>query len=154
MSLLPENDPSSLAPTCSETPPLSGVLSTSFEQSAFDNAIHDIVSVQQADFLVAEYHQTFAARFPYVIIPEGATSLALRQTSPMLFLAILVTTSWRIRGQQDQLNQVFLKALGTRLITEGDRDMDLLRGLMVYLNWSANTPRNSLCLYLPESTSF
>ncbi|KAF5714486.1 hypothetical protein FMUND_7401 [Fusarium mundagurra] len=132
MSLLPDNDP---ALASSATPPLTGGFSTSFEQSTIDNAIHDIVSVQQADFLIAEYHQTFAARFPYVIIPEGVASLTLRQTSPMLFLAILVTTSWKLRGQQDQLNQVFLKALGTRLITEGDRDMDLLRGLMVYLNW-------------------
>ncbi|EMT65599.1 hypothetical protein FOC4_g10007702 [Fusarium odoratissimum] len=56
----------------------------------------------------------------------------------MLLLAILATTSWKLRGQQDHLNQAFLKALGTKLILEGDRDMDLLRGLMVYLNWSAN----------------
>ncbi|KAG4279790.1 hypothetical protein FPRO06_11124 [Fusarium proliferatum] len=93
------------------------------------------MSVQQADLLVAEYRETFAPRFPYVIIPEGVTSLALQQTSPMLLLAILVTTSWKLRGQQDHLNQLFLKALGTKLVLEGDRDMDLLRGLMVYLNW-------------------
>ncbi|KAG4273129.1 hypothetical protein FPRO04_09966 [Fusarium proliferatum] len=53
----------------------------------------------------------------------------------MLLLAILTTTSWKLRGQQDHLNQLFLKALGTKLVLEGDRDMDLLRGLMVYLNW-------------------
>ncbi|KAF5635693.1 c6 zinc finger domain protein [Fusarium sp. NRRL 25303] len=93
------------------------------------------MSVQQADLLLADYRETFAPMFPYVIIPEGVTSLALQQTSPMLLLAIFATTSWKLRGQQDHLNQVFLKAIGTKLVLEGDRDMDLLRGLMVYLNW-------------------
>ncbi|CCT73904.1 uncharacterized protein FFUJ_09268 [Fusarium fujikuroi IMI 58289] len=137
MSLLPGNDPSSLASVLadSEAPPSSGAPSPSFEQSTVDNVIHDIMSVQQADLLVAENRETFAPRFPYVIIPEGVTSLALQQASPMLLLAILTTTSWKLRGQQDHLNQVFLKALGTKLVLEGDRDMDLLSGLMVYLNW-------------------
>ncbi|KAI1059815.1 hypothetical protein LB506_008991 [Fusarium annulatum] len=137
MSLLPGNDPSSLASVLadSEAPPSSGAPSPNFEQSTVDNVIHDIVSVQQADLLLADYRETFAPRFPYVIIPEGLTSLALQRTSPMLLLAILTTTSWKLRGQQDHLNQLFLKALGTKLVLEGDRGMDLLRGLMVYLNW-------------------
>ncbi|QGI86872.1 hypothetical protein CEK25_013601 [Fusarium fujikuroi] len=134
MSLLPGNDPSSLASVLADSE-ASGAPSPSFEQSTVDNVIHDIMSVQQADLLVAENRETFAPRFPYVIIPEGVTSLALQQASPMLLLAILTTTSWKLRGQQDHLNQVFLKALGTKLVLEGDRDMDLLSGLMVYLNW-------------------
>ncbi|PCD29550.1 hypothetical protein AU210_012086 [Fusarium oxysporum f. sp. radicis-cucumerinum] len=137
MSLLPDNDQSSLASVLadSEAPQTSGAFSPNFEQPTVDTVIYDIISVQQADLLVADYRDTFAAKFPYVIIPEGVTSLALRQTSPMLLLAILVTTSWKLRGQQDHLDQTFLKALGTKLILEADRDMDLLRGLMVYLNW-------------------
>ncbi|TXB99599.1 hypothetical protein FocTR4_00014612 [Fusarium oxysporum f. sp. cubense] len=137
MSLLPDNDQSSLASVLadSEAPQTSGAFSPNFEQPTVDTVIYDIISVQRADLLVADYRDTFAAKFPYVIIPEGVTSLALRQTSPMLLLAILATTSWKLRGQQDHLNQAFLKALGTKLILEGDRDMDLLRGLMVYLNW-------------------
>ncbi|KAM0084129.1 hypothetical protein ACKRZS_003674 [Fusarium odoratissimum] len=137
MSLLPDNDQSSLASVLadSEAPQTSGAFSPNFEQPTVDTVIYDTISVQQADLLVADYRDTFAAKFPYVIIPEGVTSLALRQTSPMLLLAILATTSWKLRGQQDHLNQAFLKALGTKLILEGDRDMDLLRGLMVYLNW-------------------
>ncbi|EXM21906.1 hypothetical protein FOTG_10201 [Fusarium oxysporum f. sp. vasinfectum 25433] len=132
MSLLPDNDQSSLASVLadSEAPQTSGAFSPNFEQPTVDTVIYDIISVQQADLLVADYRDTFAAKFPYVIIPEGVTSLALRQTSPMLFLAILVTTSWKLRGQQDHLDQTFLKALGTKLILEADRDMDLLRGLM------------------------
>ncbi|VTT64162.1 unnamed protein product [Fusarium fujikuroi] len=141
MSLLPGNDPSSLASVLADSE-ASGAPSPNFEQPTVDNVIHDIMSVQQADLLLADYRETFAPRFPYVIIPEGVTSLALQRTSPMLLLAILITTSWKLRGQQDRLNQVFLKALGTKLVLEGDRDMDLLRGLMVYLNWSANMPCN------------
>ncbi|KAF5644108.1 multidrug resistance [Fusarium sp. NRRL 52700] len=136
MSLLPDNHRSSLASvlTDSEAPPASGDFSPNFEPST-DIMIYDIISVPQADLLLAGYRDTFAAKFPYVIIPESATSLTLMQTSPMLLLAILVTSSWKLRGQQDHLNQVFLKALGTKLVLEGDRDMDLLRGLIVYLNW-------------------
>ncbi|KLO83581.1 uncharacterized protein LW93_363 [Fusarium fujikuroi] len=134
MSLLPGNDPSSLASVLVDSE-ASGAPSPNFEQPTVDNVIHDIMSVQQADLLLADYREIFAPRFPYVIIPEGVTSLALQRTSPMLLLAILITTSWKLRGQQDLLNQVFLKALGTKLVLEGDRDMDLLRGLMVYLNW-------------------
>ncbi|KAF5535204.1 c6 zinc finger domain-containing protein [Fusarium phyllophilum] len=136
MSLLPDNDRSSLAsvPADSEAPPTSGAFSPNFEHPT-DTMIYDIITVHQADLLVADYRDTFAAKFPYVIVPEGVTSLALIQTSPMLLLAILATSSWKLRDKQDHLNQVFLKALGTKLVLEGDRDMDLLRGLMVYLNW-------------------
>lgn len=53
----------------------------------------------------------------------------------MLLLAILVTTSWKDRTLQEVLNQVFLKRLSSELIVRGKRDLDLLQGLLVYLNW-------------------
>ncbi|EFX02789.1 c6 zinc finger domain containing protein [Grosmannia clavigera kw1407] len=53
----------------------------------------------------------------------------------MFLLAILITTSWKDGTRLEALNQHFLKALSIKLIQNGDRELDLLCGLLVYLNW-------------------
>ncbi|KIW49844.1 hypothetical protein, variant 1 [Exophiala xenobiotica] len=94
-----------------------------------------VLSRTQAELLLAEYRLQFADSFPYVVLTDRTTLSDLRQDGPMLLLAILVTTSWKDRTLQEVLNQVFLKRLSSELIVRGKRDLDLLQGLLVYLNW-------------------
>lgn len=137
-SLLPSSSsrqrPALSTSTDTEAPQDSETLSASSEQSLADG-IRRIVSAHQADRLVADYRDKFAKSFPYVVVPEDAAYVSLQETSPMLLLAMLVTTSWRDGARMDALNRLFLKMLSTKLIQNGDRDLDLLNGLLVYLNW-------------------
>ncbi|KAK5451472.1 hypothetical protein LTS15_008237 [Exophiala xenobiotica] len=94
-----------------------------------------VVSRAEAELLVAEYRLQFADSFPYVVLSDRTTLSDLRQDGPMLLLAILATTSWKDRTLQEVLNQVFLKKPSSELIVRGKRDLDLLQGLLIYLNW-------------------
>ena len=141
MSLLPncnQNQCSvSSTPSTSEPPrDLDSPVVSTTSQPLSDVITRDIISTQQAELFITEYRDQFAKYCPYVILPEAGTPLlSLRQESPMLLLAILATTSWKDRAQQALLNEAFLTALSSRLILHGDRDLDLLTGLLVYLNW-------------------
>ena len=138
MSLLPNNNQHPLAPTPTDSEPPHDMdpLDTSPEQ-VFVDLVYNVVPVPQAEIFVADYRDQFAQNFPYVILPEEASISSLERTDPMLLLAILVTTSWKYRPLQHALNQLFLKSLSAKVFLEADRDLDLLCGLMVYLNWSA-----------------
>lgn len=131
-------------PTPSVTPSASTTSETAQRpRSALDLAVpppvdvisDDVITVEEAETLLREYRDQMADNFPYVVLPEATSLSNLRQGSPMLLLAILVTASWRNRAQQEVLNQAYLKLFSSRLILEGRKDLDLLQGLMVYLTW-------------------
>ncbi|KAK5266101.1 hypothetical protein LTR99_008098 [Exophiala xenobiotica] len=103
--------------------------------SISDDISDKVLSRAEAELLLAEYRLQFADSFPYVVLSDRTTLSDLRQDGPMLLLAILATTSWKDRTLQEVLNQVFLKKLSSELIVRGKRDLDLLQGLLVYLNW-------------------
>jgi hypothetical protein len=94
-----------------------------------------VLSRAEAELLLAEYRLQFADSFPYVVLSDRTTVSDLRQDGPMLLLAILATTSWKDRTLQEVLNQVFLKRLSSELIVRGKRDLDLLQGFLVYLEF-------------------
>lgn len=93
------------------------------------------ISLDEAELLLQTYRAQLADNFPYVVITEEMTLPKLRRHSPMLLLAILVTASWRDRPRQEVLNREYLRLLSDELIVQGSRDLDLLQGLMVFLNW-------------------
>jgi hypothetical protein len=108
---------------------------TDTSASVSDVISDKVLSRAEAELLLAEYRLQFADSFPYVVLSDRTTLSDLRQDGPMLLLAILATTSWKDRTLQEFLNQDFLKKLSSELIVRGKRDLDLLQGLLVYLNW-------------------
>ncbi|KIX04423.1 uncharacterized protein Z518_05291 [Rhinocladiella mackenziei CBS 650.93] len=95
----------------------------------------NLITFGEAEVLLNEYRNELAENFPYIILPESTSLSSLRQASPMLLLAILVTASWKNQGQQEVLNDAYLRLMSSKLIIEGRKDLDLLQGLMVYLTW-------------------
>lgn len=93
-----------------------------------------IISVEQAESLLYAYHDMTSV-FPYVFVPQDVSFADFRHEAPMLLHAILVTTSWRNRSLQLVLDREYLSLLSTRLIVEGQKNLDLLQGLLVYVAW-------------------
>lgn len=73
--------------------------------------------------------------FPFVIIPEGVDASVLRRDSPFLLLCILTACSEHDPAQQDKLEREIREVVGTCLIMEMRRNMDLLQGLLVHTAW-------------------
>lgn len=80
------------------------------------------------------YRREMVPYFPIVCIEEGMTMCELRTQRPFLFLVIRTVASKNLRRQVALVLQV-KKTLGTEILVEGMRNMDLFLGILVFAAW-------------------
>lgn len=83
---------------------------------------------------LSQFHE-MCSYFPFVIVPSGATIGSLLQSRPFLLHAVLAVASSSSVQLQSVLEKSFRLALLRRNMLEGEKSMDLLQGLLVYLAW-------------------
>lgn len=76
--------------------------------------------------------------FPFVIIPQGASVESMSRDRPFLFLAAVTAASSEENTLQQALNVEVLNVISQSIIFDGDKSIDLLQGLLVYLAWFVN----------------
>ncbi|CAK4034601.1 hypothetical protein AC578_9767 [Lecanosticta acicola] len=76
-----------------------------------------------------------APHFPFVWLHPGADTIAMVARRPCLTLAICTVSSASNRDMQSRLSQAFQYTLSSKVILGGQRSLDLLTGLLVYLAW-------------------
>lgn len=79
--------------------------------------------------------QTKAPSFPFVVVPPDVSLTSLRREKPFLLLAILACA---LQGQKKLRNAIELEireSLSQKVVVNGEKSMDLLQGLLVYLCW-------------------
>jgi hypothetical protein len=97
-----------------------------------------IISPDAAEKLLQEY-STHVPYFPFVVISQNDSLKSLRREKPFLLLSILATSSRCHKQLQDKLEMEVRKDLGQRVIVQGEKSLDLLQGLLVYLAWYVQT---------------
>lgn len=90
------------------------------------------LSADQAEALIREFAAKSLA-FPFVVLPPNSTFASLAKERPCLTLAILCGMSVFYPETQFYLNLDFKKSLSERVSVHGERSMDILQGLLVYL---------------------
>lgn len=80
--------------------------------------------------------------FPFVIVAPDVTVATLRETKPFLFKAIVVVASVQDLGRQRALGYALMGELTNKLLIRGERSVDLLQGVLVWLTWYV---RSALC---------
>lgn len=87
------------------------------------------------DDLLQIYQNEFMPRFPFVIVPAGITAEDLNIHRPFLMASIRLAASLRsagsIRGQVGPIITQF----ADRIVVRGERNMDLLLGILVLVGW-------------------
>jgi hypothetical protein len=76
-----------------------------------------------------------SAYFPFVRLPEDITAESMVNDRPFLLLAAVTNGSSRYRHLQGALIEKFKEALSQSLILAGEKDLDLLQGLLLHLAW-------------------
>jgi hypothetical protein len=76
-----------------------------------------------------------AEYFPFVQVPENATVTHLSEDKPFLLLAIFAVASSHEKALQKSLGDELRKALCSKVILYGEKSLDLLQGLLIYLAW-------------------
>lgn len=110
------------------TPPLT---QTSISNTEYKNLR---VSLKEADELLSHF-QSKKVYFPFVDIPENILAASMAKTRPFVFLAILTISATRRPLLQRKLDERFRRVLSERIVLQGDKSLDYVQGLLVYLAW-------------------
>lgn len=93
-----------------------------------------IITDQEAEVLlnvsISEY-----GSFPWMVIPSQLPLNQFRRERPHLLLSLLALASRRQTKPHESLEREFKKLVSTKVIVDGEPDLDLLQGLLVYLAW-------------------
>ena len=103
--------------------------STSGEDSALE-----VISPEKAQSLLQVFRD-MSTYFPFVMLPTMATVTSLSQERPFLFLAAVTAASSAEKPLQEALERECRSVLCTKALFEGEKSLDLLEGLLVYLAW-------------------
>jgi hypothetical protein len=83
---------------------------------------------------LAEYRLRQAS-FPFVVIPADFTISLMIEDRPCLLLAIVTTVKSDDLLQQQRFSKGFTEIIARKVVVEGERSIDLLQGLLIYLAW-------------------
>lgn len=76
-----------------------------------------------------------ASYFPFVRLPYDCTATSMAEDRPFLLLAAVAAASSKYCHLQDALIRQFKESLSQRVVMDGEKDLDLLQGLLVHLAW-------------------
>ncbi|KAL5001032.1 hypothetical protein BDV10DRAFT_192527 [Aspergillus recurvatus] len=79
--------------------------------------------------------RSLACYFPFVVIPAGWTVASMAEDRPFLLLSAVACASSRHGSLQQALAEELKETLSHRVVIAGEKDMDLLQGLLVHLAW-------------------
>ncbi|OJJ73317.1 hypothetical protein ASPBRDRAFT_40982 [Aspergillus brasiliensis CBS 101740] len=92
------------------------------------------LSMHEAEELLLQFRQQ-RAYFPFIEVPEEATAASMAASQPFLLLAILTVSLTRKPLLQKRLDERFRRVLSERVIFYGEKSMDYVQGLLVYMAW-------------------
>ncbi|CAK96740.1 uncharacterized protein An08g09620 [Aspergillus niger] len=92
------------------------------------------LNMNEAEELLLQFRQQ-RAYFPFIEVPEVTTAASMAASQPFLLLAILTVSLTRKPLLQKRLDERFRRVLSERIIFYGEKSMDYVQGLLVYMAW-------------------
>lgn len=104
----------------------------------FDD-IEDVISKGILNFPEAEeslrLFRTKAVNFPFVLVPPHMSLDSMRREKPFLLLTILTWGAQETCKLQRTLELEIREQLSRKVIINGEKSLDLLQGILIYLCW-------------------
>lgn len=89
----------------------------------------------QQDVCLEAYRSSMAMYFPFVLIPSHITAKELAEKKPFLAEMIFTVSHCQDYGPQNERGKEILRHLTDRLFLEGEKSLDLLQGMIIYITW-------------------
>ncbi|KAL4867741.1 hypothetical protein BDV12DRAFT_186432 [Aspergillus spectabilis] len=86
------------------------------------------------EHLLDKFHG-MASYFPFVQLPYAWAAASMAEDRPFLLLAAVAAAASEYRHLQGALIRQFKESLSQRVIMAGEKNLDLLQGLLVHLAW-------------------
>ncbi|OQE11783.1 hypothetical protein PENVUL_c002G08874 [Penicillium vulpinum] len=119
-------------------PPTYAGMPAGFEQErlppAEDVIDRGIISLEDAEQLVAYFIHELASFFPLVVLPSNTTAAQLRQTKPILFLSVIAATSISVdAGLAAVLGREMVRLYAERFFIEGEKSLELVQAMLLMI---------------------
>ncbi|KAJ5686257.1 hypothetical protein N7536_008876 [Penicillium majusculum] len=111
-------------------PPTSSILEG--QPSIVDQGL---LSEAEAERLVTTFQTDLVSMFPFVLIANGETAARLRDREPFLFLCIVAATMGSAHPLRKIVAEEIMKHVTLRVVARSERNLELLRGLLVHIAW-------------------
>lgn len=119
--------PASLASSTSQT------ISTPLDD---DSPTYVLVPfLHNSDALLSIFRDRIAAQMPFVVIPSHMTAEELHREKPMVYMAVMLASSYRDVDIQIKVGNLLLKYLAMKVVLEGKKSFDILQGLLIFISW-------------------
>jgi hypothetical protein len=126
--------PSSAGTSQSSSPQSSLSDQTQYTNISILPRIKEVLTPEEVESCLLKYRSNSAVYFPFVVVPNDWTLQSMMQHSPTLLLAVL-TTMCNSTHLQKTLDAGFRDVLSQRVLVRGEKSLDILQGLLVYLAW-------------------
>ncbi|KAJ5917169.1 hypothetical protein N7466_010723 [Penicillium verhagenii] len=94
-----------------------------------------LLSQVEAEHLLTTFQIDLVPKFPFVVLPRGETASRLRHQTPFLFLCVVAATIGSAHPLRQTISEEIMKHLNLRVVERSERNMELLRGLLVHSAW-------------------
>ncbi|KAJ5417787.1 uncharacterized protein N7487_001337 [Penicillium crustosum] len=111
-------------------PPTSSVLEG--QPSIVDQGL---LSEAEAERLFMTFQTDLVSKFPFVLIANGVAAARLRDREPFLFLCIVAATIGSAHPLRKIVAEEIMKHVTLRVVARSERNLELLRGLLVHIAW-------------------
>jgi hypothetical protein len=92
------------------------------------------------DTLLAIFRDHMADQFPFVIIPKSVTAATLMEKKPFLSMVIVMVAFKKDEEVQLATAKNIVDYLCQYMIVGGEKSLDLLQGLIIFVAWFADSP--------------
>jgi hypothetical protein len=92
------------------------------------------IDASRVQTLLSRY-ESLTSYFPFVVLPLGWTVRTMLQNHPFLALGILTAMSAADVSMHRRLDAELRRVLGEKVTGNGERSLDILQGLLVYIAW-------------------
>ncbi|KAJ5214986.1 transcriptional regulator family: Fungal Specific TF [Penicillium chermesinum] len=115
-----------------------------------------LLSEAEAERLITSFQLDFVPKFPFVVLGHDETAENLRNTQPFLFLCIVSATIGSASPLREAIADEIMKHVTLRIMARSERNLELLRGLLVHAAWytypgERNHPRLLLLIQISVS---
>lgn len=90
---------------------------------------------EDARRLLEGYRHELAPEYPFVVIPKEKTAQVLLREKPFLYKNVVVAASYADPKRQSELRKDILTDLCQSMIFQGEKSLDILQGLLVFIAW-------------------
>jgi hypothetical protein len=91
-----------------------------------------LLSLDVANELVASYLANLVQFFPVVALPEGTSAIELRNSKPVLFLAIIAATSLGVYPDlSHKLNEELVRVYADLIFVKGQKSPEMVQSLLI-----------------------